>query len=598
MSTYQTPHDLLRAASVTARIREHALATPDEAAVVFVRDPSSDAPDADETWSYARLDHEARKVAGRLQERHAPGDRVLLLYPESLQFVAAFLGCLYAGMIAVPSSLPGQYSHQRRRVDSIVENARVAAVLTCEAAAPDVLDWAGSETAAHLECAVADGPAFTDAHAEAWRMPEAVTHDELALLQYTSGSTSTPKGVMVSHGNVLHNVQELSEAFGLDRTTRFGSWIPQYHDMGLFGILLPPLLLGGTCVLMSPTTFLKRPHAWLKMIDRYGIEFSAAPNFAYELCARQITEEQLAGLDLSRWRYAANGSEPVQASTLTTFTKRFAPAGFRGDAMAPCYGMAEATVFISGTGPRDLTVAHIDEDALAAHAFTPVPLDRPGRDMVSCGPATAYDVRIVDPRSRESLPVGRVGEIWLRGPSVAQGYWGREDATREIFGSATADGDGGYVRSGDLGTVHDGEIYVTGRIKELIILRGRNIYPQDVEHYVRARQPALVGLFGAAFVVPVPTAEGGTEEQLVVAHEIRGAGGDLKALAAAIKADVARGFGVRPGAVALVRRGGVLRTTSGKIQRAAMRDLFLSGALQARHLDAGPQVAGVLRDAV
>ncbi|GAA2347947.1 fatty acyl-AMP ligase [Streptomyces kunmingensis] len=582
-------HTLLQARSAMARIRTNAHVTPDDPAVIFVRDPNS--PGGDETWSYARLDHEARKIAGWLQERYAPGDRVLLLYPESLQFAAAFVGCLYAGMVAVPSSLPGQYSHQRRRVDSIVENAAVAAVLTSEAVAANVLDWAGSDPGREITCAVTDGPGFTDAHAEAWQVPD-VGQDTLALLQYTSGSTSDPKGVMVHHGNLLHNSAALSAAFGLDRTTRFGSWIPQYHDMGLLAILLPPLLLGGSCVLMSPTTFLKRPHWWLRMIDKYQINWSAAPNFAYELCARQITDEQLADLDLSCWRFAANGSEPVQASTLTAFAKRFAPAGFRSDTMAPCYGMAEATVFISGTGPRELAVTRVDEAALEQHEFRPVTEDRAGRDVVSCGTAEEYTVRIVDPATREALPKGRVGEIWLRGASVAQGYWGREEATRSTFGVSTLDGDTGYVRTGDLGTLHAGEIYVTGRLKEMLILRGRNIYPQDVEHALRRGHPELVGLFGAAFAVPVATADGGTEEQLVVVHEVRGSvgAGELPLLAARIRGNIARDFSVRPAAVALVRRGAVLRTTSGKIQRAAMRAQYLDGLLESRHLD-GPQAA-------
>ncbi|MGX1756532.1 fatty acyl-AMP ligase [Streptomyces lydicus] len=577
-------HTLLQAHSATARIRTNALLTPGDPAVIFVRDPN--APSGDETWSYAKLDHEARKIAGWLQERYAPGDRVLLLYPEGLQFAAAFVGCLYAGMVAVPSSLPGQYAHQRRRVDSIVENAAVATVLTSEAVAAGVLDWVGSDPAREITGAVTDGPEFTDAHAAAWCAPD-VGQDTLALLQYTSGSTSDPKGVMVDHGNLLHNSVALSRAFGLDRTTRFGSWIPQYHDMGLLAILLPPLLLGGSCVLMSPTTFLKRPFGWLQMIDKYRITWSAAPNFAYELCARQVTEEQVAELDLSFWRFAVNGSEPVQASTLTAFAKRFAPAGFRSDAMAPCYGMAEATVFISGAGLRELGVTRIDEARLENHEFRPVGEDRPGRDVVSCGTAEEFDVTIVDPATREALPAGRIGEIWLRGPSVARGYWGREDATHETFGVSTTAGDVGYVRTGDLGTLHDGEIYVTGRIKEILILRGRNIYPQDVEHGLRQQHPELVGLFGAAFAVPVPAGDGGTEEQLVVVHEVRGsiAADELPRLATRIKAGIARDFSVRTAAVALVRRGAVLRTTSGKIQRAAMRTRFIDGLLESRHLD-------------
>ncbi|MFD3973415.1 fatty acyl-AMP ligase [Streptomyces cyaneofuscatus] len=586
------PSALPSASSATARIRENASATPGETAVVFVRDPASPGPESHERWSYERLDHEARRIAGRLQELCTPGDRVLLLYPESLQFAAAFVGCLYAGVVAVPSSLPGAYAHQRRRVDSIARSATVSVVLTSEAVAPSVLDWAAASDTAPA-CLVTDGPELTDAHADAWVMSEAVTHDDLALLQFTSGSTSDPKGVMVTQGNLLHNSDGLSRAFGLDRTTRFGSWIPQYHDMGLLGILLPPLLLGGSCVLMSPTSFLKRPYWWLKVIDDYGITWSAGPNFAYELCARQITDEQLATLDLSRWRYAANGSEPIQASTLTAFSERFEPAGFRADAMLPCYGMAEATVFVSGTGPRELTVTRVDEAALEEHAFSPVDADRPGRPVVSCGAALDYDVAVVDPATLAALPAGRVGELWLRGPSVARGYWDRPEATAATFGARTAQGDGGYVRSGDLGTVHDGDLYVTGRIKELIILRGRNIYPQDIEHFMRAGHEDLVGLFGAAFLVPVRTDDGEVDEQLVVVHEVRGGvrSDALGPLAERIRADITRAFSVRPGAVALVRRGAVLRTTSGKIQRAAMRELFLAGGLSARHLAANDALA-------
>ncbi|WP_228989525.1 fatty acyl-AMP ligase [Streptomyces sp. DH8] len=593
------PSDLPSASSATARIRENASATPGETAVVFVRDPASQGPESHERWSYERLDHEARKIAGRLQELCAPGDRVLLLYPESLQFAAAFVGCLYAGVVAVPSSLPGAYAHQRRRVDSIARSATVSAVLTSEAVAPSVLDWAATSDTAPL-CLVTDGPGLTDAHADAWVMPDAITHDDLALLQFTSGSTSDPKGVMVTQGNLLHNSDGLSRAFGLDRTTRFGSWIPQYHDMGLLGILLPPLLLGGSCVLMSPTSFLKRPYWWLKVIDDYGITWSAGPNFAYELCARQITDEQLATLDLSRWRYAANGSEPIQAATLTAFSERFAPAGFRADAMLPCYGMAEATVFVSGTGPRELTVTRVDEGALEEHAFTPVDADRAGRPVVSCGAALDYDVAVVDPATLAALPPGRVGELWLRGPSVARGYWDRPEATAAAFGARTAQGDGGYVRTGDLGTVHDGDLYVTGRIKELIILRGRNIYPQDIEHFLRAGHEELAGLFGAAFLVPVTTADGEVDEQLVVVHEVRGGvrPDALGPLAERIRADVTRAFSVRPGAVALVRRGAVLRTTSGKIQRAAMREQFLAGGLDARHLVANDALDQVVATAL
>lgn len=573
--------------SVVAAFRGNAASRPDGAAVTFVRDLSAEK--VDETLTYAELDAAARSIAVRLAAHLAPGDRALLLYPEGLHFAAAFLGCLYAGVVAVPAPLPGQYRHQRERVTSIARNAGVGVVLTNSAVHADVREWAEAQTDAGtgpvLVTDEADpaGPVDPDAWAE-----PALDHDTLALLQYTSGSTGDPKGVMISHGNLLHNVDSLRRTFGLDGSTRFGSWIPHYHDMGLMGILLPPLVLGGSCTLMAPTTFLKRPHWWLRMVDVYDLDWSAGPNFAYERCARTVTDEQLEGVDLSRWRFAPNGSEPVQAATLTAFAERFASAGFRAEALTPCYGMAEATVFISGEGARKPVVRQVDAEELTRHRFVPSGAPTGAKPVVSCGTAHDYEVCVVDPGTREVLPQGHVGELWLKGESVTQGYWERPEATRETFRAETADGRSGYLRTGDLGLVHEGEIHVTGRIKETLIVRGRNLYPQDIEHELRAQHDDLQGLFGAVFSVPGPT---GTGEDIIVIHEVPGRLSEdvLAKLAADIRQTVAREFGTGVRTVVLLRRGGVRRTTSGKIQRAAMRELFLGGELRPLFADGGPR---------
>ncbi|MDQ1044997.1 fatty acyl-AMP ligase [Streptomyces sp. V4I2] len=569
-------------ANFTEAIRRNVADRSSSTAVIFLTD--FDAHDGRISVTYAELDRRARSVAAALLERCAPGDRALLLYPEGLDFVTAFVGCLYAGVVAVPSPLPGRYRHHRRRVSAIAADARVAAVLTDSRSLAEVGDWAEASQRNRDTLLVTDALEVPPLAEES--LPR-LDRDSIALLQYTSGSTGSPKGVVLTQGNLLHNAASLCRTFALDDGSRFGSWIPHYHDMGLMGILLPPLYLGSSCVLMSPTTFLKRPHWWLRMIDEFDITWSAGPNFAYELCSRRITDEQLAGLDLSRWKYANNGSEPVQAATLTAFAKRFAAAGLRTEALNPSYGMAEATVFVSGSGHREPVVLRVDEQRLSAGALVPVSAADPGRDVVSCGFPHDYDVRIVEPESRRALPEGEIGEIWLRGPSVGQGYWDNPEATERTFHATVADAapdtENGYLRTGDLGAVLDGELFITGRLKEMLILRGRNLYPQDIEYEARQRHPELHGTFGAAFTVPVRDDEGHEEELLVLVHELRGrhTENELEALASSIRRTVFTEFGAHLSGLVLVRRGAVQRTTSGKVQRLQMREHFRDGEISA-----------------
>ncbi|WP_051899190.1 fatty acyl-AMP ligase [Sciscionella sediminilitoris] len=550
---------------------------PASTALVWVSDPDAG---CDDKLSYAELDERARAIAVRLRERYPAGSRILLLYTP-VRFIAGFLGCLYAGMIAVPTPLPGRQRHEQRRLREIAADAGIAAVLTQAAHGAEVGEFLASVGLAGLDVLATDGE--PDADPGAWTPPD-LDRSSLALLQYTSGSTGAPKGVVVSHGNLLANSAALLATLGVGPEIRFGGWAPQFHDMGLMAQTLPALFGGSTCVLMEPTGFLRRPGAWLRMIDRYDIGWSPAPNFAYDHCVSRIGDAELADLDLSRWRYAVNGSEPVRVATMRAFADRFARTGFSADACVPCYGLAEATVFVSGAAPRPLTTLRADVAQLEQDRIRPASGAAAVRELPSNGVAAAFDVRIVDPRTRAVLAPGEIGEIWLRGDSVCQGYWRRPDATAEVFGAMTEDGDGGYVRTGDLGAVHAGEIYVTGRLKDIMILRGRNVYPQDVEHELRSRHAEL-GSVGAAFTLTAP--DGETDDLLVVVHEVtdpRDRPG-LAGLAARMRRTISAEFGVAAGAVLLVRRGGVRRTTSGKVERSAMRELVRTGELATEYAD-------------
>lgn len=567
---------LEHAPSITALLRQHATNFADREAVTLVRDLEREGGTT--TLTYAMLDRAARGVAAWLAARFSPGERILLLYPVGIDFVPAFLGCLYAGMIAVPAPMPGGHLQQHRRVDAIARDAAIAAVFTDSGNLTEVTEWLVAHGRTELPCLATDTAELGDP--DRWQMP-AIDRHTLMLLQYTSGSTGDPKGVMVGHDNVLHNADAFIRGLGMSPRTRFGGWIPLYHDMGLLAQLMPGLLLGSSVTLMTPNAFVLRPHLWLRMIDKHDINFSAAPNFAYELCQRRITDDQLAGLDLSRWQFAANGSEPVQASTLLGFARRFAAAGFRAEALAPCYGMAEATVYISGSSGRPPHIRAVDAEQLARDRFVPAADEASARQIVGCGAAADFDVRIVDPVTGRSLTGGEIGEIWLRGPSLGHGYWRRPDATAAAFQAITADGESGYLRTGDLGTVVDGEIYITGRHKEMLIVHGRNLYPQDIEHEVRVQHPELATRLGAVFSVSPPDAE----DAVVVTHELQGKYPDnqLRELAVAIKTTISREFGVRVAGVVLLRTGAVQRTTSGKIRRTAMRELFLANGLDVIH---------------
>ncbi|HEX7239906.1 MAG TPA: AMP-binding protein, partial [Longimicrobiaceae bacterium] len=540
--------------------------------------------------TYGGLDLRARAVAARLQALGARGARALLLYPPGLEYVAALFGCFYAGVVAVPA-YPPRRNRTDPRLQSIVADCRPTLALTTR----ELLGESGRLCANTPELAGLRWMATEDVPAEEaqeWRDPEA-SGETLAFLQYTSGSTAAPKGVMVSHGNLLHNFALIEQLAGYTPETRSVIWLPPYHDMGLIGGILQPLFTGYWAALFSPVAFIQRPARWLEAVSRYRATSSGGPNFAYELCVHAVRDEERAGLDLSRWEIAFNGAEPVRAETLRAFAERFAECGFRESAFYPCYGLAEATLMVTGSRPAEPAVERaVDPEALGGGDVR----EAEGRyRLVSSGrSAPSQRVIVVDPATLRECAPDRVGEVWVSGPSVARGYWGRAEETAETFGAFVAGtGEGPFLRTGDLGFLDGGELFITGRLKDLIVIRGRNHYPQDVEQTALRSHEGLRAGSGAAFSV-----DAGGEERLVVVQEVSrqaAAGVDVEEVAGAIRRAVASEHGVQVHAVAVVRPGGVPKTTSGKVQRRECRARFLAGELPLVGVSVREEAEGVRR---
>jgi acyl-CoA synthetase (AMP-forming)/AMP-acid ligase II len=524
-----------------------------------------------EVTSFGELDRDAREIAAWLSTRAEAERPVLLLFEPGIDFWRAFLGCLYAGVVAVPTPLPLD-ERSMKRVAGILRDADSSLALTTEKLRGLLIAGIeGFDLERPLQCVATDDAPLADSGS--WTMPH-LTGDTVAFLQYTSGSTGDPKGVAVTHGNVVNNETAISEALHASATSVLVGWIPHWHDMGLIGQLLA-FFNGGNLVTMSPLAFLKQPIRLLKALSDYSGTITAAPNFAYDLIARRVTPEQLAGLDLSAWEVALNGAEPVRSRTVERITNMLAPAGFAPSAMRPGYGMAEVTLMatVSRGVPRHLDA---DADALERHRYLPAK-DRALRLVSSGEPAPGIEVQIVEPETLRVLAEDHVGEIWLRSPSVASGYHNRPAETIERFHARTSDGEQPYLRTGDLGLLHANELYVTGRLKDLLIVNGRNLYPQDIEEFVQDVHPAVAGSRGCVIPVDVDDAERLVLIQAVKTELL----GDTSCseLAAAVKGAVARAFEVPAPGVVFVNRAGIHLTTSGKVQRASMRAAFLNGEL-------------------
>ncbi|MGA4845131.1 fatty acyl-AMP ligase [Streptomyces sp. G5(2025)] len=543
-----------------------------------------------ERLGLAQLDARARTVGAWLAARTPPGERVMLMYPAGLEFLTAFLGCLYSGRIAVPAPLPDTDRRALHRAENIIRDAGIGLVLTDTAHRPALSSWlAGLTTAPRPESVATDalGPQGPDA----WS-PLAQDLSATAYIQYTSGSTSEPRGVVITHRNLLHNLLSIREKIlpeeVLDEVRHSPSetgagWLPHYHDMGLVGMLLSPLANYGNLVFSSPVAFIAHPLLWLQMISRYRAFYTFAPNFGYDWLLRSLRNSRLADLDpdlaLDCLRFALSGAEPVRPDVLDAVARRLAPIGFRPDIWAPSYGLAEATLMVTGTrcgsGP---TVRRFARDALESGRAVPVP---DGAELVGCGRPAGADVRIVDSTTARLLDDGHIGEIWVGGDSVAAGYLGDPRATAEHFGATTADGEGPFLRTGDLGFLLDGELYVTGRAKDLIILNGRNVHPQDIERVSETTDPATGPC--AAFALPDPS---GTE-RVVLVQEVRPLhlnGRTPAALADLIKKRLAQELRLAAHVV-IVGPMSVPRTTSGKVQRTRTRDELCSRGFTPLHSD-------------
>lgn len=533
--------------------------------------------------TYSQLDQQVRALAAKLQQILAVGDRALLLYPAGLEFVVAFLGCLYAGVIAVPA-YPPRRNQNLNRLQSILHDCQAGVVLTTASLRKDILSqFAEEQTISASVCLASDEIALNGS--DQWN-PIQITAQTIAFLQYTSGSTGAPKGVRVTHHNLWYNQRMIAKGLEHGEHTVFVSWLPLFHDMGLVGNFLQSLYLGVPCTLMSPVAFLQKPFRWLQAVSRYRATTSGGPNFAFDLCVKRVTSEQLKELDLSSWQIAFNGAEPVQASTLRDFSQTFAPCGFRWEAFYPCYGMAETTLFVTGGLVKAPPVIQpVEAKELTANKVSPgLDATQPGyREIVGCGRLWLDEqVNIVDPETQAPCSPNEIGEIWIAGEHVADGYWGQPEESEATFKAKILGNlQQSFLRTGDLGFYRQGELFITGRLKDVVIVRGQNHYPQDIELTVQRSHPALRSNSGAAFSIDVER----SGEQLVIVQEVertylRKLPQTEKEIIENICLAVSQEHELQVYSVQLLKPFSLPKTSSGKVQRYACRQAYLQGSTQ------------------
>lgn len=550
-------------------IRAHACTRGSSPALTFVR-ALTEPP---VTLSYTELDRRAHAIGSELFRRGRAGAPVIVVCPPGIDYVVALFGCLYAGAIAVPLPPPGRSSLSRAlvRMRALLADSRAELALTTAHLSREWLD-AGWPGAGEIELISVDDGDF--------ELVDLPTNEPAspALIQYTSGSTSQPKGVLITHANLLQNERMIHAAGGFSPDDTGVTWLPPYHDMGLMGGILQPLFVGGHGVLLQTETFARHPLDWLSLITRYRAVATAGPNFAFDACVRAAARVGTEGIDLSSLKIVYCGAEPIRSASLAAFARLFAPRGFANAAFCPCYGMAEATLIISGGDPNaEPVVRQYAAEELERGRAELAENAVPSRPFVGCGHALLDErILIVDPQTLTPLAPRQVGEIWVQSQSVALGYWNRPEETEQTFRAFTSEGEGPFLRTGDLGFFDEGELFITGRLKDLIILRGLNHYPQDIERTVQGVDDALVTDAGAAFAI-----ERDGSEQLVVVQELdKRHGADANALMRRIPEAIRAEHDVTPFAVVLIKRGSMLKTSSGKVQRRATRDAYLRGELQ------------------
>lgn len=529
--------------------------------------------------TFAQLDEKAREIGAVLQQICKKGDRVLLLYPPGIDYITGFFGCLYGGVVAVPV-YPPRFNHSLDRLQTIISNAEASVALTTGHMRSLIqksikenqpllsTKWIATDT--------------DDLYDPIEWIDNGITKEDIAFFQYTSGSTSEPKGVMLSHGNLLTNLQLIKRSFGFSRESSTVSWLPPYHDMGLIGAILSPIVSGSPIHLMSPVDFLKNPFLWLSLISKKEATCSGAPNFAYEMCIQKISEEKKLTLDLSHWAVAFNGAEPVRNSTLSRFAEAFADCGFKKSALYPCYGLAESTLFVSG-GERNVEPIYRSFSKNGLQQNIVQRIDEKDIDaiiLVSSGKSNPdHQIMIVNPDTELPCESHQLGEIWLKGGSVAKGYWKNPEKTQTTYQAYLANtGEGPFLRTGDLGFMVDGQLFVTGRMKNMMVIRGMNIYPHDLEATVQRSHPSLSVGNGAAFTVEV-----NHEEQLVVVQEVERTFRkkiNPEEVMAMIRKEIAVNHGLQVFAMLLVTPGEIPKTSSGKVQHHICRDMFVEGTFK------------------
>ncbi|MDN3658656.1 fatty acyl-AMP ligase [Ferruginibacter paludis] len=537
---------------------------------------------AEVTLTYEELDRRARSIGALLQSAANPGDRALLLLQPGLDFIVAYFGCLYAKIIAIPAYPPHPARLERTLpiIRSINADARPAVALLTSSlydgfnSRPEI-----KEEFSNLKLLVTDND-LTDERADKWQ-PPAIGRNDIAFLQYTSGSTTLPKGVIVSHSDLLHNLEFIEKSFGLSAKSQTVFWLPPYHDMGLIGGILQSLYTGYPVTLLPHLLFLQRPIRWLQAISRFHATCSGGPNFAYELCIRKIKQEQIGLLDLSGWEVAFNGAEPVYNKTMDQFADYFAPCGFRREAFLPCYGLAEATLMVAG-GPKGrppivqhLVTAGIEQNKVI---ISPAGNKDATRTLVGCGQNRPdQKIRIVDIDTFTTCPSDQIGEIWVSGPGIAGGYWNKPSESKITFGARLSScNEGPFLRTGDVGFLHEGELYITGRLKNLIISGGKNHYAHDIEWTVQRSHPAIRLAGCAVFSIN----KAGGEDIIVVAEMEHKLIVKAEEVIKAIRQSIAIHHELQVADIKLIHPGGIPKTTSGKIRHFLCKNNYMAGALE------------------
>ncbi|MDD1515224.1 fatty acyl-AMP ligase [Priestia megaterium] len=540
--------------------------------------------------TYQELHMYAKQIAAYLQHLGLEGQRALLMYPSGIDYVKAFLGCIYANVIPVPVYPPG-LSRNMERLKAIMDDSATNIILTTTQLHSKI-SFHFSDELSNMNLKWIPIDDISHDYRDQWSQPK-VDKESLAFLQYTSGSTSSPKGVMVTHGNILHNEAMIKAACQHNEDTVMLGWLPMYHDMGLIGNILQPLYLGAKCIFMSPMDFLQKPFRWLSAISKYKATISGGPNFAYDLCLKKITDEQKVQLDLSSWEVAFNGAEPVRYETIQKFAQAFKDCDFKLNQFFPCYGMAEATLFITGNEKLTKPVSKgFCKESLLENKAIERPLNSEDSvKLVGCG-MTWLDqkVEIVNTDSLSKCASNEIGEIWVKGDSIAKGYFGRKQETNYAFNNTVKDtNENGFLRTGDLGFFHEGQLFVTGRLKDVIVLRGKNHYPQDIELTVEKADQAIISEASAAFSVDI----NGEEKLIIVAeierkyrprpHKERELKGYLDSVLRNIRQQVMEEHEVQPYTIYLLKTSSIPKTSSGKIQRSACKNAYLNNGLEVWH---------------